>query len=101
MLHNSLRCAAKQNMFQPCASMRRHHNEIGTDCLRKSADFMEGRCATEHIARRGRDTAFTSHFLELFKRGLFSKLLVCHQGKWDHRRSWCHKVCCVIRLTNM
>ena len=86
MLHNSFRCAAKKNMFQPCASMRRHHNEIGRDCLRKPTDFIEGRCATEHIAGRGRDAAFTCHLLELFERGLFSNLLVCHEGKWDDRR---------------
>ena len=101
MLHNSFRCAAKKNMLQPCASMRRHHNEIGRDCLRKPADFIEGRCATEHIAGGGRDAAFTCHLLELFERGLFSNLLVCHEGKWGDRRRWRHKVCCVIKMTNM
>src|SRR4029453_8922105 len=101
MLHNSLSCAAKKNMLQTCASMRRHHNEIGRDCLRKPADFIEGRCATEHIALRGRDAAFSGHFLELFERGLFFILLVCHKGKWDDRRRWCYKICWVIEMTNM
>ena len=101
MLHNSFRCAAKKNMLQPRASMRRHHNKIGRHCLRKPADFIEGRCATEHIARRGRDATFTCRLLELFERGLFSNLLVCHEGKWDARRRRCHKVCCVIEVTNM
>src|SRR5678815_5941504 len=90
MLHNSLSRAAKKNMLQSCASMRRHHNEIGRDCLREPADFIEGRCATEHIAGGGRDAAFTCHLLELFERGLFANPLVCHEGKWDDRRRWCH-----------
>src|SRR4029077_14262179 len=94
MLHNSTSRAAKENMLQSRASMRRHYDEIGRNCLRKSADFIEGRCATEHIAGGGRDAAFTCHLLELFERGLFSNLLVYHEG-------WGHKVRCVIRLTNM
>ena len=101
MLHNSLSRAAKKNMLYPCAPMRRHHNEIGRDCLRKPTDFIEGRCATEHIAGRGRDAAFSGHFLELFERGLLSILVVSHEGKWDNRRRWCHKVSCVIEMTNM
>jgi hypothetical protein len=78
-----------------------HHDEIGRNCLRQPTDFIEGPCATEHIALRGRDAALTSHFLELFQRGLFSVLLVCHEGKWDDRRCWGHKVRSVIELTNM
>ena len=94
MLHDPFRSAAKKNMFQSCASMRRHHNQIGGNRLRKPTDFIEGRCATEHIAGGGRDAAFSCHLLELFERGLFSFLLVSHEG-------WGHKVRCVIRLPNM
>ena len=101
MLHNSFRCAAKENVFQPCASMRWHDDEIGGDGVRQPTDFIEGRCATEHIAGRRRDAAFTGHFLELVERGLFCILVVSHEGKWDNRRSWCHEVCCVIEMTNM
>src|SRR5215472_5825632 len=101
MLHNSFRCAAKKNMLQPCASMCRHYNEIGRNCLHKPADFIEGRCGTEDIAARRRDAAFSCHLLELFERGLFSVLLVWHKGKRDHRRSRRHKVCCAIELTSM
>ncbi len=50
MLHNSLRGAAKENMFQPCAPVRWHHDEIGGNGLRQSTDFIEGRCAAKHIA---------------------------------------------------
>src|SRR4029077_13754460 len=94
MLHNSSRCAAKKDMLQSCASMRRHDDEIGRDCLRQPADFIEGRRATEHMAACRRDAAFTSYSLKLFERSLFSNLLVCHEG-------WGHEVRCVIRLTNM
>src|SRR5215475_15820820 len=101
MLHNSLGCAAQENMLQPCAPVRWHHDEIGRNCLRKPTNFIEGRCATEDIATRRRDAAFSCHFLEFFERGLFSILLVWHKGKRDHRRSRRHKVCCAIELTNM
>src|SRR6478735_6665409 len=101
MLHNSFRCAAKKNMLQPCAPVRRHHDEIGGNGVRQPTNFIEGRCATEYVAARGRDAAFTGHFLELFERGLFSTLVVCHEGKWDDWRSRCHEVSYVIQMTNM
>ena len=101
MLHNSLSRAAKENMLQSRASVRWHDDESGRDCLRKPADFIEGRRATEHMAACRRDAAFTSYSLKLFERGLFSILLVCYEGKWDDRRRWCHKVRGVIEMTNM
>src|SRR5215468_6570239 len=81
--------------------MRWHDDEIGGNSLPKPADFIEGRCATEHIAGRGRDAAFTSDLLEVFERGLFSVLLVWHEGKWAVRRGRCQKTRAVINMTNM
>src|SRR5215510_13790571 len=101
MLHNSLCRAAKEKMFQSRAAVRWHHNEIRGDYLCQPTNFIEGRCATEHMALRGRNAAFTCHLLELCERGLFSVLLVWHEGKGDNRRGWCHKIRCVIALTNV
>src|SRR5215471_12407350 len=101
MLHNSLSRAAKENMFQPGASVRWHDDEFGRNCLPNPANFVERRSATEHMAVRGRDAAFTCHLLEVFERGLFCVLLVCHEGKRNDGRSRRHKVCCVVKLSNM
>src|SRR5262245_17000648 len=101
MLHNSFRCAAKENMLQPCTPVRWHHDEIGRNRLCKPANFIERWCATQHIAVCRRYIALVRHFLELFECGLFSVLLVGHERKWGDRRSRRHKVWYVIELTNM
>ena len=63
MLHNSLSRATKEDMLQPCAPVRWHNDEIGRNCLRQPANFIERRRATEHIAGRGN---VTSHSLATF-----------------------------------
>ena len=50
MLYNSLSRTAKENMLQPCASMRWHHDEIGGNLLCDPADFIECGCAAENMA---------------------------------------------------
>src|SRR5438034_9542221 len=80
--------------------MRWHNNEIGRNCLRESTDLIEGRCAVQNMAGCG-DAAFTCHRLKLLEDASFNVLLICHEGKRDHRRSWCHKVRCVIKLTDV
>jgi hypothetical protein len=101
MLHNSLSRAAKKNVLQPCASVRWHDDQIGRNCLRKPTNFIEWRCATEHIALRRRDAAFGRYLLELFERGLLSVLFIWQKSKREDGRSGRHDVCCVIQLTNM
>jgi hypothetical protein len=46
MPHNSLSCAPEENVLQSCAPMRWHHDKIGRNFLRETADFIERRCAT-------------------------------------------------------
>src|SRR5262245_25987826 len=42
-----------------------------------------------------------AHLLELFEQSLFFVLPVWHKRKWDNGRCWCHKVRCVIKLTDV
>ena len=52
MLHNSLSCAAKEDMLQSCAPMRWHHDKIGRNFLREPTDFIECGTAAEDMAGR-------------------------------------------------
>ena len=75
MLHDSFSCAAKEDMLQPCAPMRRHHDEIGGNVLRDSTDFIECRCAAEDMAGRRGDVALARQHMKLFG-GIFLGFLL-------------------------
>ena len=100
MLHDSLSCAAKEDMLQSRAPMRRHHDEIGRNVLRDSTDFIECRSAAEDMAGRQGCVAFARQHMKLFGGIFLSILLKGHHRKRIHWRCW-QKAGRVNKLANM
>ena len=66
MLHNSFSRAAKENVFQSCATMRWHDDEIGRNFLGKSTDFIKRRSAAQNVADSRREALLTCQCVKFF-----------------------------------